>query len=168
VVSLARPRRRMHRRFWARMALVAVEAFVAIGAVYGSMMLVIDAWHLDRAMLRHLPVDTWVLPGIALAVLVAVPNLIAGTLVAIRHPAARVVSFLTGGVLVGWIVVQIALIQQYFVLQPVMAICGLLTIGLAALLPAGDELLPAGDDTPSDRASPPPVRRTRDRPVGNS
>jgi hypothetical protein len=46
---------------------------------------------------------------------------------------------LAGGVLVGWIVVQIALIQQYFVLQPVMALCGLLTIGLAALLPTRDE-----------------------------
>jgi hypothetical protein len=139
VVSLARPRRRVQRRRWARMALVGVEAFVAIGAVYGSVMLVTDAWHLDRAMLRHLPIDTWVLPGIALAVLVAVPNLIAGILVAIRHPAARAVSLLAGGVLVGWIVVQIALIQQYFVLQPVMALCGLLTIGLAALLPTRDE-----------------------------
>lgn len=139
MVSLARPRRRVQRRRWARIALVAVEAFVAIGAVYGSVMLVTDVWHLDRAMLRHLPIDTWVLPGIALAVLVAVPNLIAGTLVAIRRPVARAVSMLTGGVLVGWIVVQIALIQQYFVLQPVMAACGLLTIGLAALLPTRDE-----------------------------
>jgi hypothetical protein len=33
-------------------------------------------------LLRHLPVDTWVVPGVALAVLMAVPNLIAGVLTA--------------------------------------------------------------------------------------
>jgi len=37
------------------------------------------------------------------------------------------------------IIAQIALARQYFFLQPVIAICGLLTIGLACLLPRGDE-----------------------------
>jgi hypothetical protein len=102
-------------------------------------MLIADAWRLDPTMLRHLPVDTWVLPGVALAVLIALPYAIAGLLVAIGHSTARAVSFLAGGILVGWIVIQIALIQQYFFLQPVMGLCGLLTIGLAYMLPTGDE-----------------------------
>jgi hypothetical protein len=79
------------------------------------------------------------LPGLALAVLIAVPYLVAALLVAIGHSRARGVSLLAGVVLVGWIVVQVVLIQQYFFLQPVMGICGLLTIGLAYLLPGGDE-----------------------------
>jgi hypothetical protein len=137
-VSLSPPPRRMRRRLAARIALVAVEAFVAVGAVYGSVMLITDAWRLDPAMLRDLPFDTWVLPGIALAALVAVPNVVAGILVARGHPRARIVSILTGGILIGWIVVQLALIQQYFYLQPVMGVCGLLTIGLAYRLPAGE------------------------------
>jgi hypothetical protein len=136
-VSLSPPPRRMRRRLRARIALVAVEAFVAVGAVYGSVMLITDAWRLDPAMLRHLPFDTWVLPGIALAALIAVPNVVAGVLVARGHPRARIVSMLAGGILVGWIVVQIALIQHYFFLQPVMGVCGLLTIGLAYRLPTG-------------------------------
>jgi hypothetical protein len=134
-MSLSSPPRRVNRRFWVRPALAAVEAFVAIGAVYGSIMLISDAWRLDHAMLRHLPVDSWVLPGVALAVLIAVPNLFAGILVTINHPVARTVSLLAGGVLVGWIIGQLALIQQYFFLQPVMGISGPLTLGLAALLP---------------------------------
>ena len=128
-----------HRRRWIRGPLVAVEAFVAVGAIYGSIMLITDTWRLNPTMLRHLPVDTWVLPGVALAVLVALPYAIAGLLVAIGHSTARVVSFLAGGILVGWIIIQIALIQQYFFLQPVMGLCGLLTIGLAYPLPTGDE-----------------------------
>jgi hypothetical protein len=115
-----------------------VEAFVAIGAIYGSVMLISDAWQLDPAMLEHLPVDTWVLPGVALALLVAAPYVVSTILVAMGHLAARRVSLIAGTVLVGWIVVQIALIQQYFFLQPVMVVCGLLTIGLAYLLPAGN------------------------------
>ena len=138
-VSLTAPRRRVRRRLRARIALVAAEAFVAVGAVYGSIMLITDGWQLDRAMLRHLPVDTWVLPGLALAVLVAVPNLAAGVLVAIGHPTGRFMSLLAGAILIAWIIAQLALIQQYFALQPVMAICGLLTIGLAWLLRRGDE-----------------------------
>jgi hypothetical protein len=140
-ISLSAPPRRVHRRRWVRIALLAVEAFVAVGAVYGSIMLVTDAWRLDRAILRHLPVDAWALPGIALAVLIAVPNLIAGVLVAIGHPMARTVSLLTGGILVAWIIAQVALIQQHFVLQPVMGVCGLVTIGLGYLLPREDEPL---------------------------
>lgn len=134
-VSQIRAQRRMHRRLWARIALVAVEGFVAIGAIYGSIMLITDAWRLDRTMLDHLPVDTWVLPGVALAVLVALPFATSATLVAIGHSTARGVSSLAGTVLIGWIVAQIVLIQQYFFLQPVMGICGLLTIGLAYLMP---------------------------------
>lgn len=138
-ISLSHPRRRVHRRFWTRIALVAVEGFVAVGAGYGSIMLVTDAWRLDRSMLRHLPVDTWVLPGVALAVLIALPTAAAAILVATNHPMARAGSLLTGGILVGWIVVQLILIQQYFFLQPVIGVCGLLTIGLAYLLPRRDE-----------------------------
>jgi hypothetical protein len=134
-ISVSPSQRRVHPRLWARIALVAVEGFVALGAVYGSILLITDAWQLDREMLRQLPVDTWVVPGVALAVLVAVPNLIAGVLAAIGHRWALKVSMVTGGVLVGWIIVQIAVIQQFFYLQPVMGICGLLTIILACLLP---------------------------------
>jgi hypothetical protein len=138
-VFLSPAQHRVHRRLWARVALGAVEAFVAVGAVYGSIMLIADAWRLDPAMLRHLPVETWVLPGVALAVLVALPYAAAGALVAIGHSMARVVSLLAGSLLVGWIVAQIVLIQQYFVLQPVMGLCGLLTIGLAYLLPTREK-----------------------------
>jgi hypothetical protein len=137
-VSLSSPPRRVRRRLWTRIALVAVEAFVAAGAAYGSIMLITDAWRLDPAMLRHLPVDTWMLPGVALAVLIAVPNVVAAVLVAMGGAWARAVSLLAGGILVGWIVVQIALIQQYFYLQPVMGVCGLLTIALAYRLPAAE------------------------------
>lgn len=138
-VSLASKQHRGHGRLWARIPLVGVEAFVAIGAIYGSIMLITDSWRLDREMLDRLPIETWIVPGIALAVLVAVPNLIAGVLVAIGHRAARTVSLLTGAVLVAWIIGQIAVIQQYIVLQPVMAACGLLTIGLGYLLPGRGE-----------------------------
>jgi hypothetical protein len=57
-------------------------------------------------------------------------------LVTTYHPVARTISLVAGGVLVGWIIGQLALIQRRFFLQPVMGICRLLTVGLAARLPA--------------------------------
>ena len=69
----------------------------------------------------------------ALLVTVAVPQLVAAWLVWRHDPWAGVVGALVGAALVLWILVQLALLQRYFFLQPVIAGIGLAELGVALL-----------------------------------
>lgn len=79
------------------------------------------------------PVDTWVWPGIALIVGVAAPQFAAATAAMFgRGPDVGYrLGLLVGAALVLWIVVQLALLQRYYFLQPVIAGFGLVEIGVA-------------------------------------
>jgi hypothetical protein len=118
-------------RSWPRWALLGLELFVGVGAVYGAIMLVVNAWHLPVADLAPLPLHSWVLPGIALFAGVAVPMLTAAALLARRARWAAEVSIAAGVLLVGWIAVQLAVIGPQMFLQAVMATFGLAIAGLA-------------------------------------
>ena len=118
-------------RSWPRWLLIALELFVGAGAVYGAVMLVIDAWHLPVGDLAPLPLHSWVLPGVALFLGVAVPMLTSAALVWRRGSRAADVSFVAGTILVGWIAVQLVIIGPRMALQAVMAASGLAIAALA-------------------------------------
>jgi hypothetical protein len=122
------------RATYTRIALVMLEAFVGVGAVYGGVMLVRDSWGLPVTDLAPLPLHSWVLPGVALLVSVAAPMLAAAVLVARRHGLAADASVLAGAILAGWIVVQLAVIGPQMALQAVMFVLGLVTAALGLLL----------------------------------
>ena len=82
-------RSKPHRRSAVRWAVLALELFAGIGAVYGAVMLVLDAWKLPLDYLDPLPLHSWVLPGSALFGLVAVPMLGAAALGTGGAPTAR-------------------------------------------------------------------------------
>jgi hypothetical protein len=119
---------------YTRVALVMLEVFVGVGAVYGGVILVRDSWGLPVTDLAPLPLHSWVLPGVALLVSVAVPMLAAAVLVARRHVLAADASVLAGAILAGWIVVQLAIIGPQMALQAVMFVLGLGTAALGLLL----------------------------------
>lgn len=118
-------------RGFAGTALLLVLLVVAANAVYGGIGLVVDGMGMSSEWLDRLPVDTWTLPGVALLVTVALPQLAAAWLVWRRHPWAAVGGIAAGAGLVVWIAVQLALLQRYFFLQPVIAGLGVLEVGLA-------------------------------------
>jgi hypothetical protein len=68
---------------------------------------------------------------VALLLTVAVPQLAAAALVWRRDPRSGAVGVVVGAALVLWIVVQLALLQRYFFLQPVIAGVGLAEVALA-------------------------------------
>jgi hypothetical protein len=133
VVTMAVPRA-SHAHFAVRLALVAVELFIGVGAVYGGTMLIRDSWALPVTDLEPLPLDSWVLPGVALLASVAAPMLSAAILVARRHPHAADLSIAAGAALVGWILFQLAVIGPQMGLQAAMLVLGAGTAALGLLL----------------------------------
>lgn len=118
-------------RGWEGTTLLGLLIFVGAAAVYGGIGLMVDGMGMPLAWLDRLPVDTWTWPGVALLATVALPQLLGAWLVWRRDPRAGAVGALVGAALVVWILVQLALLQRYFFLQPVIAGFGLVEIGLA-------------------------------------
>jgi len=123
---------------WA--ALIAVEMFVAGGAVFGGIGLIADSLGMQADWLSGTPFNSWVWPGIFLLLIVAVPMVIAAIDEWSRQPWAYPVSVLAGAALVGWIIAQWLIIGKYFFLQPTMLSAGLLVMLLAWLAHRGEPL----------------------------
>ena len=107
-----------------RIGLVALELFVALGALYGGWTLLHGAWGLSVSMLDRTPFIDWTWPGVLLLVLVALPMLVAAVAELARTSWAGRASLLAGFVLMAWIVGQVALIGLVFFLQPAMFVAG--------------------------------------------
>jgi hypothetical protein len=120
------------RRGWAGNGLLVVLLLVAANAVYGGIGLVVNGMGMPEEWLANLPVDSWTLPGVALLVTVALPQLVAAWFVWRHHRWAGLAGLVAGAGLVLWIGVQVLVLRRYFFLQPVVVALGLLEMGLAA------------------------------------
>jgi hypothetical protein len=114
-----------------RYSLFWLELVVGIGAMYGAVMLVTDAWHLPVNDLRPLPLHGWVVPGLVLFAVVTVPMIAAAIAVSSDLRPAADLSLAAGLLLVGWIAVQLLVIGPQMWLQPAMAVGGVAIAGLA-------------------------------------
>jgi hypothetical protein len=110
--------------------LIALELLIGVGAVYGGVGLMWNnAIGMPDEWLQGTPFTSWVLPGVFLLLVVAVP-MTAAAVLEVRHSArAAVASVLAGAAEVGWIAAELFVMQKYNVLQPVM-----LALGLAVML----------------------------------
>lgn len=121
-------------RTWHAWTLAVIELFVAYQAVSGGIGLITGTWPMPTAWLVRTPFTTWVGPGWLLIGLVALPHLLAAVPVLFlpRSPRLGVLAGLLAGTsLLIWITIQLALLQQYFFLQPIVAGIGLVEIALA-------------------------------------
>ena len=115
-----------------QLPVVAVEALVAAAAVYGGVGLMWDnAIGMLNEWLVGTPFTSWVLPGLLLLLVVAAPMAVAAALELRRSAWAGVASVTAGAAQVAWIGAQLAIMQRYFFLQPVMIACGLAVLLLA-------------------------------------
>jgi len=119
------------RRSWPAWTLTAVTVFLAAGAIFGGTRLLHDGFGLPVSWLSSTPFSSWALPGLALLIGVAVPQLAVAALIAASSRWALAASYLAGLILVAWIAVQLLVLQRYFFLQPVIAGFGLLEVLLA-------------------------------------
>jgi hypothetical protein len=121
------------RAFILRFCLTAVEILVGTGAVYGAVILVTDGWRLPATDLDPLPLHSWILPGIALFVLVALPMAVAAFCTWLDLRRAPELSIAVGSTLIAWSLLQLLVLGPQTWLQAVMLGCGLLITGLGWL-----------------------------------
>jgi hypothetical protein len=115
-----------------RIALIVLTLFVAVGAGFGGMALILEAdLGLDPAWLDGTPFSSYVIPGFILLFVVGGSNLAAGLMLLFRHEQALLANFAAGAILMVWISVQIAMIGLTSPLQPLYFFFGILTIALA-------------------------------------
>lgn len=118
-----------------RAILATIAIFVGINAVLAGGMLTLSpsgGWiGLPLSLLEHSPFTSFLVPGLVLALVVGGASLGAGGAQLARRPLAGVVSMVAGGLLTGWLVVQMAMIREVNGLHAVMGALGLAQIGLA-------------------------------------
>jgi menaquinone-dependent protoporphyrinogen oxidase len=120
-----------------RRALVGLCGFTGVTAVAGGMQLMLQphgAALTPTTMLDGTPFTSLFVPGLLLAGVVGLTNLVAGTLVFRRHRAGDLAALAAGLALTTWIVVQVSLIGAGHWLQALYLAVGLATIGGAGWL----------------------------------
>jgi len=128
--------RSANRRPWQAWTLAAIQLFVAYQAISGGIGLITDTWQLPSQWLVRTPFTTWVGPGWVLIGLIAVPHLLAAIppLFLPGNPRLGILAgILAGTSLLVWITVQLALLQVFFFLQPVIAGFGVVELVIALL-----------------------------------
>ena len=99
--------------------------------MYGGAGLIRDGFGMPDGWLAGTPLTGWVLPGVALLIGVAVPQLAAAALIAAGVRPGLAAGYLAGLLLVAWIAVELLILRRYFFLQPVIAGIGAAEVLLA-------------------------------------
>ncbi|HEU0237939.1 MAG TPA: hypothetical protein VFR11_01495 [Micromonosporaceae bacterium] len=129
VLPTAHASHRGERGRYARV-LLGLEIALCVGAAGGADYLISEPHTaMPAEYLSRTPFSSWTIPGVLLAVCVAVPAGVVAFGAATRRTFVHVGHPLVGLTLIGWIVVQVAVLGPISVLQPAMFACGL-AIGL--------------------------------------
>lgn len=114
-------------------ALVALVAtFNAVGAGFGAIGLASGWLELEDTVTSRLPWGSPVVGGVALAVVVGLPNALLAVVAFGRRAGTGPLSIAVGLALVAWIVVQLAFIRSVSFFHPLYIAVGLLQIWLGA------------------------------------
>jgi hypothetical protein len=116
------------------LALAVLQALVAVYAAWGGMSLALGArgFALPVEWLRPVGLRSWVLPGVALVVVVGGTSALGAVASWVGHRWAVPASMLSGGVLLAWLALQLAVIGPRAPVQAVTGAAGLAVLLLAA------------------------------------
>jgi hypothetical protein len=125
-----------------RIALAVIEACIGLGAIGGGIALLRGAmgqW-LPVAFLQGTPFSDYIIPGLILTVVVGGGMLLAAATQFITCEWAVLLSAAMGLILIGWEIVEVAIIDRYaqavvpstVVQQVLFSVLGLVIIGLSA------------------------------------
>jgi hypothetical protein len=119
-------------------ALATLCLFVGLTAITGGLTLVArpdgSLVQMSVETLRHSPFRDFLIPGLVLALVVGVPNLLAGVIALQRRRATALLGLFAGAMITGWIVVEYLLLHAFHWLQALYLIVGLATLVTAWVL----------------------------------
>ena len=113
--------------------LIALDGVMAVNAVAGAWYAVRGAPGVPTEWLDGTPFDDYVIPGLILGGVVGGTQAAAGVALLRRHPRRKALSRAASGVLLAWIVSQLAMVGYVSPLQPIVLVWALATLGLAEL-----------------------------------
>ena len=116
-----------------RLAVGVVAGVNAVAALGGAVGLVSGLLTLGD-LTERLPFGSTVLGGVALGLLVCVPQAVLTLLAARRSSAAAAASVLVGSLLVGWILLEVAFLRELAGLRVAYLLVGAVQVGLGILL----------------------------------
>jgi hypothetical protein len=117
-------------------ALIALSLFNAVSAVGGGIALVTGTLPVPTSLLELTPFDTYVVPGLFLAIVIGGSSLAAAISLLARTPRAEFISAAAGLVMVGWILGETIIVQGFSWLQGLYLLTGLLVALGSRYLPA--------------------------------
>ncbi len=120
-----------------RTILVVLEAFIAVTAIITGMAVLIngpDVIQMPLEWLRNTPFSDYTIPMLILVIVVGGSSLVAAATVFIRREWSVLLSAAAGFMMVGFEVVQIALIQQLSWLQGLYLVFGVAIFAMAVYL----------------------------------
>jgi hypothetical protein len=125
----------------ARAVLIGVEGLVAVGAAYGGIGLIAgNAIEMRNEWLDGTPFTSWVLPGVFLLVVVALPMAVAVIGEWTRTRWSYAAGLVAGAAQIGWICAQWLIMQEYFFLQPIMLAFGAVVLALTWWIHLGERI----------------------------
>jgi hypothetical protein len=135
-----------------RIALIVVDLFAGLSAVVGCVGLVTGGIQIPLSLLRGTPFTSYTVPGLILGIVVGGSALAAAAAALLKRRALdALTSLAAGGIMVGWITVEVALIGLGTWAQPFYFAVGLVMIGLAVLLWVAEARDTAERPTPMQR-----------------
>ena len=111
-----------------RRTVVGLHLFNAVSAVGGGIALIVGGLDVPTTLLRHTPFESFVVPGIFLAVIIGGSATIGATTLLTHRRRALVTSAAVGAVMVGWIAGETVLVEGFSWLQGLYLLTGTIAI----------------------------------------
>ena len=108
--------------------LAVLAGLIALSAYGGALALITGSLNLGNTAAARLPFHSTVVGGLALIAVVAAPNTLLAWVAARGRPRSGDLSILTGVLLAGWILVELAFIRELSFFHPIYFALGALLI----------------------------------------
>jgi len=119
-------------------ALAVLAGLIALSAYGGALGLITGSLNLGSAVTARLPFHSTIVGGLALIAVVAAPNTLLAWLAARGERRSGDLSILTGVLLAGWVLVELAFIRELSFFHPVYFVLGALLIWIGIRIRADE------------------------------